>query len=514
MKKFYIATAIVYASAKPHIGNTYEIVAADAIARFKRLMGYDVYFQTGTDEHGQKIEEKALINNQNPQEYTDSMSLEIRRIWDVMNTSYDSFIRTTNQTHKEVVGKVFQKLYQQGDIYKGKYEGLYCVPCESFFTETQLINGLCPDCERHVEKTSEDAYFLKLSKYTDWLKQYIEENPSFLEPVSRKNEILKNFIIPGVQDLCVSRTSVKWGIEVPFDKEHVIYVWPDALLNYLTFIGYGSDEENMNYWPCDLHLIGKDIYRFHAVYFTIMLKMLDLEIPKKMFGHAWLLMDQDKMSKSKGNVLYADDLVNLYGVDALRYYLLNEIPYANDGTFTHELMIERFNSDLANTIGNLVHRTISMVNQYFEGEIPAPNEYLEIDKTIIEFVLSVPTNVEKAIDQVKISDSLGYCLDLFKHLNKYIDETMPWVLAKEDKERLKTVIYVLLESIRHGAVLLQSFIPDTSSKIFKLLNSEIKTYDSLNSFEGLESGLKVNKSEPLFIRIDPKEFLEKLKKTN
>ena len=516
-EKFYISTAIAYTSAKPHIGNTYEIVLADAIARYKRLMGYDVYFQTGTDEHGQKIENKALEKGVAPQEYVDEISLEVRKIYDCMNTSYDKFVRTTNPSHEAVVQKIFKKLYDQGDIYKGKYEGLYCTPCESFFTETQLVDGKCPDCGREVVPTSEEAYFLKLSNYSKRLEEYIESHPDFIEPESRKNEIVNNFIKPGLQDLCVSRTSFKWGIPVTFDDNHVIYVWIDALSNYITFLGYDIDgnesEEFKKYWPADIHLIGKDILRFHTIYWPVILMALDLPMPKKIFGHPWILFGNDKMSKSKGNIVYADDLVQEFGVDAVRYYLLHEIPFASDGTFTYELLIERINSDLANILGNLVNRTIAMSHKYFGGEVFAPTEKEEIDDELVNCVLSTPSKVDEHMNECKIAAALDDIFEIFRRSNKYIDETMPWILAKdlEKQDRLKTVLYNLLESIRSGAVLLQAFLPETADKIFHQLNTENKFIDSLN-FAGLDVGIHLNNPEPLFVRIDKDKKLQELTK--
>ena len=482
-EKFYISTAIAYTSGKPHIGNTYEVVLADVIARYKRLLGYDVYFQTGTDEHGIKIEEKAAAAGVLPQKFVDDVSLEIRRIWDVMNTSYDRFIRTTNPSHEAVVSKIFKKLYDQGDIYLGKYEGLYCTPCESFFTESQLVDGKCPDCGREVHSASEEAYFLRMDKYAKRLEDYIESHPEFIEPASRKNEIINNFIKPGLQDLCVSRTSFKWGIPVSFNDKHVIYVWIDALTNYITFLGYdpdGSSDEFLKYWPCDLHLIGKDILRFHTIYWPIILMALDLPLPKKIFGHPWMLFGNDKMSKSKGNIVYADDLVDRFGVDAVRYYMVHEMPFSSDGTFTYDLLIDRVNTDLANILGNLVNRTISMSKKYFNG---------------------------------KVSEAIDCVFDIFKRCNKYIDETTPWILAKDDsnRDRLATVMYNLLESIRHGAVLLQCILPDTADRIFKQLNTENRYYDSLNSFDGLDVGIVLNDPEVLFARIDKEAVLEELK---
>ena len=514
-KKFYIATAIAYTSAKPHLGNTYEIVLADAIARYKRLTGYDVYFQTGTDEHGQKIEEKAIQNNKEPQEYVDEMSLEVRRVWDSMNTSYDKFVRTTSPSHEKVVEKVFKKLYDQGDIYKGFYEGLYCTPCESFFTESQLVDGLCPDCGREVHSEKEEAYFFKLSNYTKRLEQYLDEHPDFIEPISRKNEIVNNFIKPGVQDLCVSRTTFKWGIPVSFDPKHVVYVWLDALLNYITFLGYDIDsesEEFKKYWPCDLHLIGKDILRFHTIYWPIILMALDLPLPKKIFGHPWLLFGNDKMSKSKGNIVYADSLASIFGVDAVRYYLLHEIPYSNDGNYTNELLIERYNSDLANVLGNLVNRTISMAHKYFNGEVLEPNCKEDIDDELINLVLNANNIVEEKMNSYHVAEAIDAIFDTFKRSNKYIDETTPWILAKDEskKDRLATVIYNILESIRHGAVLLQAFLPETSKQIFHQLNTQNNQYESIKDFNGMDIGIHLNEAHPLFERIDKNDILDKI----
>lgn len=513
-EKFYISTAIAYASSKPHIGNTYEIVLADAIARYKRLTGYDVYFQTGTDEHGQKIEQKALEQGKQPQEYVDEIALEVRKIWDVMNTSYDKFVRTSNPNHKEVVSKIFKKLYEQGDIYKGNYEGLYCTPCESFWTESQLVDGKCPDCGREVKVASEEAYFFKLSNYSKRLEEYIETHPDFIQPESRKNEIMNNFIKPGLQDLCVSRTSFNWGVPVTFDDKHVIYVWIDALSNYITFLGYNMDnnsEEFKKYWPADVHLIGKDILRFHTIYWPIMLMALDLPMPKKIFGHPWVLFGNDKMSKSKGNILYADDLVNNFGVDAIRYYLLHEIPFASDGTITYELLIERINSDLANILGNLVNRTISMSHKYFDGIVSLPTKLEDIDNELIDLVLKTPAIVEEKMNDLKVAEAIDAIFDIFRRCNKYIDETMPWVLAKDEtkQERLKTVLYNLLESIRSGAILLYPFLPDTADKIFHQLNTENRSIDSIN-FKGMDEGIKLNNPEPLFARIDKDKKLAEL----
>ncbi len=518
MKKYYISTAIAYSSAKPHIGNTYEIILADAIARYKRLQGFDVYFQTGTDEHGQKIQLKALEACNTPQQFVDEKTEEIKRIWDIVNTSYDNFVRTTDSIHKEKVSKIFKKLYDQGDIYKGVYEGLYCTPCESFFTESQIIDEKCPDCGRKLEKYSEEAYFLKLSKYASRLIEHIENNPDFLQPEFRKNEIINNFIKPGLQDLCVSRTSINWGIPVSFDDKHVIYVWIDALSNYITFLGFDTDgnhkEEYNKYWPADLHLIGKDIFRFHAIYWPIMLMALNAELPKKIFGHPWLLMGDGKMSKSTGNVIYADDLVDFFGVDAVRYFVLNEIPYANDGVLTYELIIERINSDLANTLGNLVNRTVSMSNKYFNGYINNSKNNQPIDDEIINMALALPKKIECYMDQLQINSSISSIIDFARRCNKYIDETTPWILAKEEenKERLETVLYNLLESIRFIAVSLQPYLPDTSEKIFEQLNTNLKDFDSLKSFGGLKNKEKVNYPEPLFVRIDKEKKLEDINK--
>ncbi|MBR4230774.1 MAG: methionine--tRNA ligase [Bacilli bacterium] len=506
-KKFYISTAIAYTSSKPHIGNTYEIVLADAIARYKRLQGYDVYFQTGTDEHGEKIELKAKEAGVSPQEYVDKVAGQIKDIWDVMNTSYNKFVRTTDKNHERVVQDIFKKLYDQEDIYKGEYKGLYCTPCESFWTESQLVDGKCPDCGREVKEATEEAYFLRISKYSKWLEDYIESHPGFIEPEARKNEIINNFIKPGLQDLCVSRTSFKWGIPVTFDDKHVIYVWIDALSNYITFLGYevnGESSADFNkYWPCDVHLIGKDILRFHVIYWPIMLHLLGVELPHKIFGHPWLLFGNDKMSKSKGNIEYADDLVNEYGVDAIRFYMLHDMPFSSDGNYTRELLIESINSNLANVLGNLVNRTIGMANKYFDGIVTNTKKNNELDKEFIDYILSKKSIVDEKIDNLRIADALEEVIDLFRRCNKYIDETTPWVLAKEDnKDRLNTVLYNLIESIRIGAVLLQSFIPDTSASIFKQINTDLTTFDSINEFGGYKSGTKVNGPKVLFQRID------------
>ena len=507
-EKFYISTAIAYTSAKPHIGNTYEIVLTDAIARYKRLNGYDVYFQTGTDEHGQKIEQKAMEAGVSCKEYVDSVADEIKNIWDVMNTSYDKFIRTTDTLHVEKVQKIFKKLYDQGDIYKGEYKGLYCTPCESFWTETQLVDGKCPDCGRGVHETSEEAYFFRMSDYASWLEDYIESHPHFIQPESRKNEMINNFIKPGLEDLCVSRSSFKWGIPVSFDGNHVVYVWLDALTNYITFLGYDpdgdSDEMFNRYWPCDVHVIGKDILRFHTIYWPIILKALDLDLPKKIFGHPWMLFGNDKMSKSKGNIVYADDLVNEFGVDAVRYYMLHEMPFSSDGTFTRELLVDSINSNLANVLGNLVNRTIGMINKYFDGIVENKNITEEVDNDLINLVLSSRDIVDDKMNNLRVADSLDAIFDIFRRCNKYIDETMPWVLAKDEKclNRLSTVLYNLVESIRFGAVLLQAYMPDTSEKIFNQLNTNIKSFDSLDKFGYYKSGTKLNEAFVLFQRID------------
>ena len=507
-KKFYISTAIAYTSAKPHIGNTYEIVLADVIARYKRLQGYDVYFQTGTDEHGEKIELKAKEAGVTPQEYVDDIAGEIKDIWDVVNTSYDKFVRTTDKEHEAQVQKIFKKFYDQGDIYKGEYKGLYCTPCESFWTESQLVDGKCPDCGREVHEACEEAYFFKMSKYSKWLEDYIETHPGFIEPESRKNEIMNTFIKPGLQDLCVSRTSFKWGIPVDFDDSHVVYVWIDALSNYITFLGYdvdgNSSDKFKKYWPCDIHLIGKDILRFHTIYWPIMLHCLGVELPHKIFGHPWLLFGDDKMSKSRGNIVYADDLVKEYGVDAVRYYLIHEMPFASDGTFTKELLIESINSNLANVLGNLVNRTIGMVNKYFDGVVENRNVDDDIDDDLKKVVLSTKDILNDKMDNLRIADGLDSIFEIFRRSNKYIDETMPWVLAKDnDKlDRLATVLYNLVESIRIGTVLLQAFMPDTAEKIFKQINTQDNTYDTIDKFGYYKSYTKVGKAEVLFKRIE------------
>ncbi len=520
-KTFYITTAIAYSSSKPHIGNTYEIVLADSIARYKRMSGYDVYFQTGADEHGYKIQLKAQEKNKDPQLYVDEVTAQIKMIWDIMNTSYNKFVRTTDPLHKKKVAMIFDKLYQQGDIYKGDYEGWYCTPCESFFTELQLDNRNCPDCGNEVKKTSEEAYFFKLQKYVKRLVKHIEDNPDFLVPELRKNEMMKNFLKIGLQDLCVSRSSINWGIPVSFDNKHVIYVWIDALSNYITFLDYNTDSSQgklyQNYWPADVHLIGKDIFRFHAIYWPIMLMALGEKLPKKIFGHPWLLMEGGKMSKSRGNSLYADDLVALFGVDAIRYYVLSETPFASDGTITYDLIIDRINSDLANSLGNLVYRTVSMGYKYFDGEIKKSNSEEEIDKPLIELALNTPKYVEEAMDDLQVKRALEYIFALIRRSNKYIEESMPWELSKktENRERLGTVLYNLFESIRFIAVLLQPFIPDTSDKILWQLGVTNKNFETLRTFNGLVEGERVKQSPPLFMRIDKdQKLLEIANNTN
>lgn len=513
--KFYITTAIAYTSRKPHIGNSYEIVMTDAIARYKRLQGYDVFFQTGTDEHGQKIEEIAAAEGITPKQHVDRVAGEIRKICDLLNTTYDNFIRTTDPDHEKVIQKIFKKLYDQGDIYKGHYEGMYCTPCESFWTESQLVDGKCPDCGREVKPAREEAYFLKLSKYQKQLEEYIESNENFIYPESRKKEMLNNFIKPGLQDLCVSRTSFKWGIPVDFDPKHVVYVWLDALANYITGIGYdpdGSSEQYKKYWPADVHIIGKDIVRFHTIYWPIMLMALGEPLPKQVFGHPWLLFGTDKMSKSRGNVIYADDLVDLFGVDAVRYYLLAEMPYASDGSITYENMIERYNADLANTLGNLVNRTVAMTNKYFDGVVQPGDVSEDIDNELKSLAVETVGKVDKLLSEYRVSDTLDAIFTLAKRCNKYIDETTPWTLAKDEekKARLGTVLYNLLESIRFIAVLLSPFLPETSDKILAQLNTDIKDYDSLSAFGALKAGTVVGKAEPLFARIDAKEMFEKI----
>ena len=516
-KPYYITTAIAYTSGKPHIGNTYEVVLADSIARFKREQGYDVRFQTGTDEHGQKIELKAAESGIKPKEFVDNVAGEIKTIWDLMNTSYDKFIRTTDEYHEKEVQKIFKYLYDKGDIYKGHYEGLYCTPCESFFTESQLVDGKCPDCGREVQPAKEEAYFFKMSKYADRLINYINEHPEFIQPVSRKNEMMNNFLLPGLQDLCVSRTSFTWGIQVDFDPKHVVYVWLDALTNYITGLGYhcgGENDELFNkYWPADLHLIGKDIIRFHTIYWPIFLMALDLPLPKQVFGHPWLLQGDGKMSKSKGNVIYADDLVDFFGVDAVRYFVLHEIPFENDGVITWELLVERLNSDLANTLGNLVNRTISMTNKYFDGVVENKGVAEEVDEELKAVVLSAKAKAEEKMEELRVADTISEIFAIFKRCNKYIDETMPWALAKEEdkKDRLATVLYHLVESITIGASLLEPFMPETSEKILAQLNAKKRGFDELDQFGLYESGTKVvEKPEILFARLDLKEVLEKV----
>lgn len=514
-KKFYITTAIAYTSRKPHIGNSYEIVLTDAIARFKRLQGYDVFMLTGTDEHGQKIEEYAKSAGVTPKEYVDKVSGEIRSICDLLNTSYDKFIRTTDEYHEKTVQKIFKKLYDQGDIYKGHYEGMYCTPCESFWTESQLVDGKCPDCGREVKPAKEEAYFLRLSKYQKQLEDFIESNENFIYPEARKKEMLNNFIKPGLQDLCVSRTSFKWGIPVTFDDKHVIYVWIDALSNYITALGYdpdGSSDLYKKYWPADVHIIGKDIVRFHTIYWPIMLMALGEPLPKQVFGHPWLLFGEDKMSKSRGNVIYADDLVDLLGVDAVRYYLVSEMPYANDGSITYETIIERYNSDLANTFGNLVNRTIAMQNKYFDGIIQEPTDSESVDDELKAFALETVKKVEKCFETYRVADAVEAVLNLAKRSNKYIDETMPWALAKDEnkKARLGTVLYNLLEAIRYIAILLTPFMPQTAEKIFEQMNCDIKDYDSMNTFGALKAGTKVNEAQALFARIDSEKMLAEI----
>ena len=518
-KPYYITTAIAYTSGKPHIGNTYEIVLADSIARYKRFLGYDVRFQTGTDEHGQKIEQKATEAGVTPKEFVDKTAGEIKRIWDQMNTSYDKFIRTTDEDHEKQVQKIFKKLYEKGDIYKGEYEGMYCTPCESFFTSSQLIDGKCPDCGRECQPAKEEAYFFKLSKYTDKLIQHINAHPEFIQPEARKNEMMNNFLLPGLQDLCVSRTSFKWGIPVDFDDKHVIYVWIDALTNYITGLGYdvdgNSDPLFKKYWPADLHLIGKDILRFHTIYWPIMLMALDLPLPKQVFGHPWLIQSDGKMSKSKGNVIYADDLVEMFGVDAVRYFLLHEMPFENDGVISWELIVERMNSDLANTLGNLVNRTISMSNKYFGGIVYNSEVSEPVDEELKKLALETPLKVTKAMEKLRVADAITEIFTLFKRCNKYIDETMPWALAKDEasRGRLETVLYNLVESITIGAVLLKSFMPETAEKILKQLNATDRECDQLGSFGMYPNNNKVTENpEILFARLDVNEVLEELER--
>ncbi len=516
-KPYYITTAIAYTSGKPHIGNTYEAVLADAIARYKREQGYDVFFQTGTDEHGQKIELKAQDAGITPKEFVDSISTQIRSIWDMMNTSYDKFIRTTDDYHEAQVQKIFKKLYDQGDIYKGYYEGLYCTPCEAFFTESQLVDGKCPDCGREVQPAKEEAYFFKMSKYAQRLIDHINAHPEFIQPVSRKNEMMNNFLLPGLQDLCVSRTSFTWGVPVSFDPKHVTYVWLDALTNYITGIGYQCDGESSHQfhklWPADLHLIGKDIIRFHTIYWPIFLMALDLPLPKQIFGHPWLLQGDGKMSKSRGNVLYADTLVDFFGVDAVRYFVLHEMPFDNDGIISWELMVERLNSDLANILGNLVNRTISMTNKYFGGEVKTTGAREEVDEDLKATVLEAAKKTDAKMDQLRVADAITEIFGIFRRCNKYIDETMPWSLAKDEakQDRLAEVLYNLAEAITIGASLLASFMPDTSEKILAQLNAEKRSLDQMETFGLYPSGGKVtDKPEILFARMDVKEVMEKV----
>ena len=515
--KYYITTAIAYTSGKPHIGNTYEAVLADAIARYKRQQGYDVFFQTGTDEHGQKIELKAEEAGVTPKEFVDNVSGQIKNIWDLMNTSYDKFIRTTDEDHEKQVQKIFKKMYAKGDIYKGEYEGMYCTPCESFFTESQLVDGKCPDCGRPCVPAKEEAYFFKMSKYADRLIEHIKTHPEFIQPESRKNEMMNNFLLPGLQDLCVSRTSFKWGIPVDFDPKHVVYVWLDALTNYITGIGYDCDGDNKDLfnkmWPADLHLIGKDIIRFHTIYWPIFLMSLDLPLPKQVFGHPWLLQGDGKMSKSKGNVIYADELVDFFGVDAVRYFVLHEMPFDNDGVITWELMVERMNSELANTLGNLVNRTISISNKYFGGVVENKGVTEPVDDDLKNFILSVPAKVDAKMEKLRVADAITEVFTIFKRCNKYIDETMPWALAKDEskQDRLATVLYNLVEGICMGTTLLESFMPETTKRILSQLNASERTLEDLKTFGLYPSGNKVtDKPEILFARMDIKEVMEKV----
>ena len=515
--KFYMTTAIAYTSGKPHIGNTYEIVLADAIARYKRLEGYDVYFQTGTDEHGQKIQEKAEKAGITPKEYVDNVAGEVKRIWDLMNTSYDNFVRTTDADHEKQVQKIFKKLYDQGDIYKGSYEGLYCTPCESFWTEAQLVDGKCPDCGREVKPAKEEAYFFKMSKYADRLIEHINTHPEFIQPVSRKNEMMNNFLLPGLQDLCVSRTSFSWGIPVDFDPKHVVYVWLDALTNYITKIGYDVDGNSSDLfkknWPADLHLIGKDIIRFHTIYWPIFLMALDLPLPKQVFGHPWLLQGGDKMSKSKGNVIYADDMVDLFGVDATRYFVLHEMPFENDGVITWELVMERFNSDLANILGNLVNRTVSMSNKYFSGVVRSTGVTEDVDEDLKAVVTGARDRVAQKMKDLRVADAISEVFGVFRRCNKYIDETAPWVLAKDEakSDRLAEVLYNLAESITVGASLLYSFLPETAEKIVAQLHTQLRGFEELNQFGLYENGTKVTGTpEILFARLDAKDVMPKV----
>ena len=516
-KPYYLTTAIAYTSGKPHIGNTYEAILADSIVRYKRQQGYDVRFQRGTDEHGQKVELKAAEKGVTPKEFVDEVSGEIRRIWDLVGTSYDKFIRTTDEDHEKQVQKIFKKLYDQGDIYKGEYEGMYCTPCESFFTTSQLVDGKCPDCGRECTPAKEEAYFFRMSKYADRLIEHINTHPEFIQPESRKNEMMNNFLLPGLQDLCVSRTSFKWGVPVDFDPKHVIYVWIDALSNYITGLGYDVDgnhgELYKKYWPADLHLIGKDILRFHTIYWPIMLMALDVPLPKQIFGHPWLLQGGEKMSKSKGNIIYADDLASLFGVDAVRYFVLHEMPFENDGTITWELMVERMNSDLANTLGNLVNRTISMSNKYFGGVVNNAGVTEEVDEDLKKVVLETQVKASKKMEDLRVADAITEIFTMFKRCNKYIDETMPWALAKDEekKARLETVLYNLIESITIGASLLEPFMPETSKKILEQLNTQARAFDDMTEFGKYPSGNKVTeKPEILFARLDIKDVMPKV----
>ena len=515
--KYYMTTAIAYTSGKPHIGNTYEIILADAIARYKRAEGYDVYFQTGTDEHGQKIQEKAEAAGISPKEYVDQISGEVKRIWDMVNSSYDNFVRTTDEDHEKCVKKIFKKLYDQGDIYKGSYEGLYCTPCESFWTESQLVDGKCPDCGREVQPAKEEAYFFKMSKYADRLIEHINTHPEFIQPVSRKNEMMNNFLLPGLQDLCVSRTSFSWGIPVDFDPKHVVYVWLDALTNYITKIGYDADGNSSDLfkknWPADLHLIGKDIIRFHTIYWPIFLMALDLPLPKQVFGHPWLLQGGDKMSKSKGNVIYADDMVDLFGVDATRYFVLHEMPFENDGVITWELVVERFNSDLANILGNLVNRTVSMSNKYFGGVVRSTGVTEDVDEDLKTVVTGARDRVAQKMKDLRVADAISEVFGVFRRCNKYIDETAPWVLAKDEakSDRLAEVLYNLAESITVGASLLYSFLPETAEKIVAQLHTQLRGFEELNQFGLYENGTKVTGTpEILFARLDAKDVMPKV----